>query len=165
MRLHDELAAAKALASQAIRESDEQRGRLDRQASSLAAEGEEMRRALQKAVRAERQAAAELASLRARVDQTAAGGAVDAVRAGLERDAAQREMGELRAVLESTEERHAAELVQLRAQTTVAEERRLKQQEAAAGMARDLANVRRSPILHLTLHLAPRQTAHLAYHT
>ena len=169
--LVDEVAASKALAGSAIKESEEQRSRLDRQASllpssfslglpsspslpwalrflwqaaALATEAEEMRRGLQAAQRRERAAAAELDQLKARMAKTASGGHVDAARLGLERDSAQREVAELRAMLAAAESRHAAELAASRAQLTEAEGKRLEHQAVLAARARELADVRRS---------------------
>jgi chromosome segregation ATPase len=72
--LLDEVSAAKAVAAAALRESEEARARLDRQAAMLSADGEELRRAMRKAQHAEKAAAAELSKLEHRVERTAAGG-------------------------------------------------------------------------------------------
>jgi hypothetical protein len=142
--LLDEVKASKTLAARAIKENEEQRGRLDIHAAALASEAEEMRRSLQAAQERERAAAMELEQLRTRMAKTASGGHVDAVRLGVELDSAQREVAELRTMLAAAGERHAAELAQGRAQVTKAEARRLELQAELAARARELADVRRS---------------------
>ena len=142
--LLDEVKASKTLAARAIKENEEQRGRLDIHAAALASEAEEMRRNLQAAQERERAAAMELEQLRTRMAKTASGGHVDAVRLGVELDSAQREVAELRTMLAAADERHAAELAQGRAQVTKAEARRLELQAELAARARELADVRRS---------------------
>jgi hypothetical protein len=142
--LLDEVKASKTLAARAIKENEEQRGRLDIHAAVLASEAEEMRRNLQAAQERERAAAMELEQLRTRMAKTASGGHVDAVRLGVELDSAQREVAELRTMLAAADERHAAELAQGRAQVTKAEARRLELQAELAARARELADVRRS---------------------
>jgi hypothetical protein len=142
--LLDEVKASKTLAARAIKENEEQRGRLDIHAAALASEAEEMRRSLQAAQERERAAAMELEQLRTRMAKTASGGHVDAVRLGVELDSAQREVAELRTMLAAADERHAAELAQGRAQVTKAEARRLELQAELAARARELADVRRS---------------------
>jgi hypothetical protein len=77
--LLQELSAAKALASQAMRESDEQRQRLDRQAAAIASEGEALRRSNALAREGERRAEREVSALRARLDKAASGGQLDVV--------------------------------------------------------------------------------------
>jgi hypothetical protein len=142
--LLDEVKASKTLAARAIKENEEQRGRLDIHAAALASEAEEMRRSLQAAQERERAAAMELEQLRTRMAKTASGGHVDAVRLGIELDSSQREVAELRTMLAAAGERHAAELAQGRAQVTKAEARRLELQAELAARARELADVRRS---------------------
>ena len=118
-----------------MKERDEQKQRLDRQAASLASEGEALRRSNYVAREAESKAERELAQLRARVEKFTAGGAVDAVKAGLEKAAAEHQVEELRGQMGAMAEAHAAETAHLRQAVTDSEMRRLKEHEAVAAAA------------------------------
>ena len=142
----EELRAAKALAAQAMKETDEQKQRLDRQAASLASEGEALRRSNQLAREAERAAERELAHLKARIERQQGGGQVDAVKAGLEKAAAEREAESLRAQLDGLKEAHAAELGVLRQAVTDSELSRLRQQEATTRSTKVTAQAERRAI-------------------
>lgn len=139
----EELRAAKALAAQAMRESDEQRQRLDRQAASLASEGEALRRSNYQAREAERKAEGELSQLRARVEKSATGGAVDAVKAGLDRAAAEHRVVELTAQLAAATEAHAAEAAVYRKAVTDAELRRMREHETVAAQTKRQSDAER----------------------
>ena len=135
--VEEELRAAKALAAQAMRESEEQRARLDRQAAALASEGEAQRRSSELAREAERKALKEVATLRAKLQQVSSAEHLDAVRLDLERGAAERDADELRAQVAQMAEAHAAELGEMRRRLTAAEVERLRLEEEALARARE----------------------------
>ena len=79
------------------------------------------------------------------------------VRIGLERDAARRELSELRALRSLADETHARELDELRHLVNETEARRLRQLESTAAMTKNLAEVRRSTVEEQQVTVAAAQ--------
>ena len=138
----EELRAAKALARQAMRESEEQRARLDRQAAALASEGEALRQSNELAREGERKAQYDLRIMRQRVEKASSGGQIDAVRVGLEKAAADRTVDELRAQIRAANEAHAAEVSSLRKAVTDSELQRIRLHEASHAASKALAEAK-----------------------
>ena len=127
--LREELAAARTLAMQQMDQSEAQKSRLDRQAASLAIEGEGMRRAAAVANEAARKAEVELSRLRSHMDESSSGGYVDAAKLRVQKLALESEVSGLRQTIAAEREAAAAESGEMRAKLKQAEVRRLALQQ------------------------------------